>query len=99
MHANWCGPSKSLMPGLMGARLTVMTIESPEMVLIADEDLHRLAEERGPTSAEAQVLAQLKSQRLQDLQVHCFRVGDTYLTGPLPETCEPAALTWRCSTP
>jgi hypothetical protein len=68
-----------------------MTIESTDMVLIADEDLQRLAEERGPTSAEAQVLAQLKSQRAQDLQVHCFRVGDTYVTGPLPEKSEAAS--------
>jgi hypothetical protein len=68
-----------------------MTTAATEMVLISDEDLQRLAGERGPTSAEAQVLAQLKCQRAQDLQVHCFRVGDTYLTGPLPETSESAS--------
>ena len=67
-----------------------MTIESPEMVLVSDEDLQRLADENGPASAEAQALAQLKTQRAQDLQVHCFRVGDTYVTGPLPEATEPA---------
>jgi hypothetical protein len=61
------------------------------MVLVADEYLQRLAEEKGPASAEAQVLAQLKSQRSQDLQVHCYRVGDTYLTGPLPDATEPAS--------
>jgi hypothetical protein len=52
-----------------------------DMVLVADEDLQRLAEENGPASAEAQALAQLKSQRSKDLQVHCYRVDDTYLTG------------------
>ena len=67
-----------------------MTIKSPEMVLIPDEELQRLAEEEGPASAEAQALAQLKTQRAQDLQVYCFRVGETYLTGPMPETTEPA---------
>jgi hypothetical protein len=69
-----------------------MTIVSTEMVLVCDEDLQRLAEEKGPTSAESQALAQLKSQRGQDLQVHCFRVGDTYLTGLLPEATEPASV-------
>jgi hypothetical protein len=64
---------------------------SPEMVLVADEYLQCLAEEKGPASAEAQALAQLKSQRSQDLQVHCYRVGDTYLTGPLPDATEPAS--------
>jgi hypothetical protein len=47
------------------------------MALVADEDLQRLAAENGPASAEAQALAQLKSQRSQDLQVHCYRVDDT----------------------
>jgi hypothetical protein len=68
-----------------------MTVGLPEMVLVPDEDLQRLAEEKGATSAEAQALAQLKSQRSQDLQVHCYRVGDTYLTGPLPDATEPAS--------
>lgn len=67
-----------------------MTIESSEMVLVSDEELQRLVEEKGPASAEAQALAQLKTQRAQDLQVHCFRVSDTYVTGPLPESTEPA---------
>jgi hypothetical protein len=68
-----------------------MTVAPPEMVLVADDELQRLADEKGPASAEAQALAQLKTQRSQDLQVHCFRVGDTYLTGPLPEATEPAS--------
>ena len=67
-----------------------MTSASPDMVLVPDEELQQLAEEKGPASAEAKALAQLKTQRSQDLQVHCFRVGDSYLTGPLPETTEPA---------
>jgi hypothetical protein len=65
---------------------------SPEMVPVSDEDLQRLADERGPASAEAQALAQLKTQRAQDLQVHCFRVGDTYVTGPVPGATEPASV-------
>ena len=57
--------------------LKEMTIASPDMVLVPDEELQQLAEEKGPASAEAQALAQLKTQRSQDLQVHCFRVGDS----------------------
>ena len=67
-----------------------MPIVSPDMVLVPDEELQQLAEEKGPASAEAQALTQLKTQRAQDLQVHCFRVGDSYVTGTMPETSEPA---------
>ena len=68
-----------------------MADNSPDMVLVSDDDLQQLAEEKGPASAEAQALSQLKAQRAQDLQVHCYRVGDTYLTGPLPDATEPAS--------
>src|SRR5205814_5945533 len=44
-------------------RLTIMVTESAEMILVSDEELLRLAEEKGPASAEAQALAQLKTQR------------------------------------
>jgi hypothetical protein len=47
-----------------------METTSAELVLVPDEELQRLDDEPGPTSAEAQVLAQLSSQRLQDLQVY-----------------------------
>jgi hypothetical protein len=68
-----------------------------DMLLVADADLQRLAEENGPASAEAQALAQLKSQRAQDLQVHCYRIGDTYVTGLLPDATEPASPDWLLS--
>jgi len=64
----------------------------PEMVMVPDEELQRLAEENGPASAEAQALAQLKTQRAQDLQVHCFRVDDMYVTAPLPDATELASV-------
>ena len=67
-------------------------VPSSDMVIVADEELQRIAEEKGPASAEAQALAQLKTQRAQDLQVHCFRVGDAYVTGLLPETTERASV-------
>jgi hypothetical protein len=67
-----------------------MTDSTAELVLVPDEELERLAEEKGPTSAEAQVLAQLTTQRAQDLQVYAFRAGNQYVTGPLPEVAEPA---------
>jgi hypothetical protein len=67
-----------------------METTSAELVLVPDEELQRLADERGPTSAEAQVLVQLTSQRAQDLQVYAFRAADQYVTGPLPEAAESA---------
>jgi hypothetical protein len=67
-----------------------MTASTAELVLMPDEELQRLAEKNGPTSAEAQVLAQLTPQRAQDLQVYAFRAGNQYVTGPLPEIAEPA---------
>ena len=73
-------------------RFFSMTIDSPEMVLVPDDELQRLAEQKGPASAEAQALAQLRTQRAQDLQVHCFRVGGTYVTGPMPDAVEPASV-------
>ena len=68
-----------------------METPTPELVLVDDDELKRFAEELGPTSAEAQVLAQLASQRAQDLQVFAFRVGDQYVTGPLPEAAGQAS--------
>ena len=69
-----------------------MVSATTEMIMVLDEELQRLAEEHGPASAEAQALAQLKTQRAQDLQVHCFRVDDTYVTAPLPDATELASV-------
>ena len=69
-----------------------MSNDEPSLILIRDEELQQLAEQKGPASAEAQALAQLKAQRALDLQVHCYRVGDTYVTGPLPDATEPASV-------
>ena len=66
-----------------------MTASTSELQLVPDEELERLAAQNGPTSAEAQVLAQLTSQRAHDHQVYAFRAGDQYVTGPLPEVAEP----------
>jgi hypothetical protein len=38
-----------------------MPIDSLEMVLVPDDELQLLAEQKGPASAEAQALAQLKA--------------------------------------
>ena len=77
--------------GGMAARKHCMDTPTSELILVSDEELQKLAEEFGPTSAEVQVLAQLASQRAQDLQVFAFRVADQYLTGPLPETAAQAS--------
>ena len=68
-----------------------METPASELILVSDEELQELADELGPTSAEAQVLAQLASQRAHDLQVFAFRVGDQYVTGPLPEAAAQAS--------
>jgi hypothetical protein len=57
-----------------------------ELILVSDEDLQRLAEECGPGSAKAQILAQVAIQRAQDIQIYNFRVDDQYITGPLPRS-------------
>ena len=62
-----------------------------DLILVTDDELKRLAEEFGPTSAEAQVLAQLATQRAHDLQVFAFRAGDQYVTGPLPQSAPQAS--------
>jgi GH25 family lysozyme M1 (1,4-beta-N-acetylmuramidase) len=62
-----------------------------ELIPVDEEELQRLAEHFGPTSAEAQVLAQLAIQRGQDLQVFAFRVGDQYVTGPMPQASAQAS--------
>ena len=75
----------------MAAESICMDTPASELILVSDEELQNLAEEFGPTSAEAQVLAQLASQRAQDLQIFAFRVGDQYVTGPLPEASAQAS--------
>ena len=54
------------------------------MDLISDDELERLALERGPISLEAQALAELRRERAQDKQVFAFRLGRYYVVGPMP---------------
>jgi hypothetical protein len=70
---------------------TEQTNLATDLILVGDDELRQLADQLGPTSAEAQVLAQLASQRAQDLQIFAFRAGDQYVTGPLPETAAQAS--------
>ena len=49
------------------------------MQLVADDELERLAAERGPDSREALTLADLRQQRAQDKQVFAFRLGEYYV--------------------
>jgi hypothetical protein len=55
------------------------------MQLVADDELERLAAERGPDSREALTLADLRQQRAQDKQVFAFRLGEYYVVGPMPD--------------
>ena len=55
------------------------------MQLVADDELERLAVERGPDSLEALTLGDLRQQRAQDKQVFVFRLGEYYVVGPMPD--------------
>ena len=61
------------------------------MELLPDEELERLAAERGPDSLEAQTLADLRQQRAQDKQVFAFRLGKFLVVGPMPTPEEETA--------
>jgi hypothetical protein len=52
---------------------------------VPDDELQERAESGGPASAEARVLAGLRLARAKDRQIFAFRVGDYYLTGPMPD--------------
>ena len=52
---------------------------------VPDEVLEMVAEEKGPSSAEAQALARLRLLRSKDRQVYAFRFGNYLVTGPIPD--------------
>jgi len=54
------------------------------LVLIPDDELERLAVERGPGSLEANSIAELRRERAQDKQVFAYRLGDFIVIGPEP---------------
>jgi hypothetical protein len=56
-----------------------------EVEPVPDEELERLARERGLASIEARVLSKLRLDRAGDRQVYAFRAGDYYFTGPAPD--------------
>jgi hypothetical protein len=56
-----------------------------EVILVSDQELERLAMEHGTGCVEAMVLARLRCMRAKDRQVFAFRVGDYFLTGPVPD--------------
>ena len=56
-----------------------------EVVLLPDQELEELARKNGAGSVEAMVLARLRRMRAKDRQVFAFRVGDYFVTGPLPD--------------
>jgi hypothetical protein len=58
------------------------------MQLVPDEELERLAADRGPDSVEARTLDDLRRQRAQDKQVFAFRLGEFFMVGPMPTAQE-----------
>ena len=57
-----------------------------ELTLIPDDELERLAGDRGPGSVEANSLAELRQLRAQDQQVFAHRLGKFIVIGPEPST-------------
>jgi hypothetical protein len=64
----------------------------PSLDLVPDEELERLAKNDGPHSVAAKVLAEVRAQRAKDRQVFAFRCGDYWITGPMPDVQDEAAL-------
>lgn len=71
--------------GEQGAGSRVLGFMTIKVECVPDEVLEAVAERKGPSSAEAQVLARLRVQRSKDRQVHAFRFGNYWVTGPMPD--------------
>jgi hypothetical protein len=56
-----------------------------EVIQVSDEVLALAAAEKGPSSAEAKVLAKLRLLRAKDRQVFAYRVGDYLIAAPVPD--------------
>jgi hypothetical protein len=56
-----------------------------EIKQVSDEELMRLAETEGPTSAAAAILDRLRMKRAKDHQVFAWQAGDYYFVGPVPD--------------
>ena len=56
-----------------------------DLVRVPDQEVERLAKEQGPGSVAARVLAELRAQRAKDWQVFAFRIGNYWVTGPVPD--------------
>ena len=56
-----------------------------EIKQVSDEELMRLAEQEGPTSAAAAILDRLRMKRAKDYQVSVWQAGDYYFVGPVPD--------------
>jgi hypothetical protein len=56
--------------------------------LIPDDELERLAAERGPSSLEANSLAELRRERAEDKQVFAYRLGAFIVIGLEPTAKE-----------
>jgi hypothetical protein len=53
------------------------------MRVIPDDELERLATERGSKSYQAGMLAELRERRAKDEQVFCFELGEFLVIGPM----------------
>jgi hypothetical protein len=56
-----------------------------EVTQVSDEVLTLAAAEKGPFSAEAQVMARIRMLRAKDRQVFAYRVGGYLIASPVPD--------------
>jgi hypothetical protein len=63
-----------------------------QVEFVPDERLDRLAKQQGPASVPARVQKHLQLARARDRQYFAFRVGNYWLTGPMPNAEMEAAL-------
>jgi hypothetical protein len=59
--------------------------DGTQIKIVPEEELTRLAEEAGPSSAAVAMLRELKNSRSKDRQYFAFHVSEYFFVGPMPD--------------